>query len=245
MTLAGFDGTGGAGISADIKVSSFLGVPNVSVVTSIVIQSPFWVKKKIDLKPEIVRNQINALEEFYDFRIVNIGLLGDLKVLGYVMRHFADVKIVWDPIFASGSGKYPFIPINQLDKVKPFLKRTFLITPNIPEAEVLAGFRIKNQEDIRKAAIQLRNLGAHHILIKGGHLKSNICRDTLFYFDKFFSFTSPKKPFRIHGTGSFLNAAISGYLFLGEELVASIEKARILLENAVKKTTKTNPILQI
>jgi len=243
--LAGFDGTGGAGISCDIKVSSFLGVPNVAVITSVVIQSPFDVRKKIDLKPSVVRDQILVLRKFFNIHIINIGLLNGLNILKFIFSHFEESSVILDPILSSGSGAYQFVAANQIKKMKSYLKGIYLITPNIPEAEILSGCKIHTEKDIKKAAIKIREMGAQNILIKGGHLKSETGIDTLFFNDRFFIFSSPQKPFRIHGTGSFLNAAISGYLFLGEALDMSVKKARILLDNAIQKTTKANPILHI
>jgi len=245
LTLAGFDGTGGAGVSTDIKICSFLNVQNISVIGSIVIQSPLEVLKKFNLKPEIVKDQISTLTNFYNIKIINIGLLGDLRILDFVIKYFPQQKIVFDPIFFSGSEKFRFLTNTEISELKKYIKNFFLITPNIPEAEKLANCNIKNFEDIKKSARKLSNLGAQNILIKGGHLKEEKKFDTLFSQGKFYIFDSFSTGFRIHGTGSFLNAAISAYIFKGESLLSSIKKAKKLLHRAIDKTDKKNPILKI
>jgi hydroxymethylpyrimidine/phosphomethylpyrimidine kinase len=245
LTLAGFDGTGGAGVSTDIKICSYLKIQNVSVIGSLVIQSPVEVEKKIDLEPEVVKDQISILGKFYNVKIVNIGLFGDLRVLNFVVRHFSRQKIVFDPIFSSGSGKFKFLKNTEITRIKKYLKNFYLITPNIPEAEILSDLKIKSLEDVKQSARKLRSLGAQNILIKGGHLKGNRKIDTLLSDDNFYTFDSFSTGYNIHGTGGFLNAAICAYIFKGESLVTSIKNAKKLLQKVIKKTDKFNPILNI
>ncbi|MCK4835259.1 MAG: hydroxymethylpyrimidine/phosphomethylpyrimidine kinase [Candidatus Aminicenantes bacterium] len=245
LTLAGFDGTGGAGISTDIKVCSFLKVPNVSVVTCVVIQNPLEVKETINIKPEDIKKQILILKEYYDIRILNIGLFGEPEILDFCIPLFPRSKIIFDPILASGSGGFKFVPDDQIKTIRSHFKDFFLLTPNISEAETLSGQEIQSLEDVKKSAIILKKMGAQNILIKGGHLEAGKCYDTLYSQDKFITFCSSRKRFRIHGTGSFLNAGIAAYTFLGADLNTSIKKSKRLLRHALRQVINKNPILVI
>ena len=210
------------------------------------MQSPHEVIKKVNIEPELIKDQLTTIKEFYDIEVINIGVLGEIRNLGFIVSEFPEKKIIFDPIFFSGSGKFVFLNKKEINHLKDHFKYLYLITPNIPEAEILSGEKIKTVEDIKKSAqIIKNNLEAKNILIKGGHLKGKRCFDILLRKNRFHTYGSPKTDFRIHGTGSFLNAGISTYLFKGESLITSIKKSKTLLKNAIKQIDKNHPILNI
>jgi hydroxymethylpyrimidine kinase/phosphomethylpyrimidine kinase len=222
-----------------------LHIPNISVVTSLVVQNPIAVNHFVPVDLNTIKEQILTLLNYYDVRIVNIGLLGSLDVLDIVLPLFEKKPIILDPIFFSGSGDFQFVKQDQINRLKTYLSHIFLLTPNIPEAIALTGQKIKKFNDIQKVSRILMDNGVKNVLIKGGHLQGDVIYDTLFEGDQVFRFSSSRKQFRIHGTGSFLNAAIAAYLFLGEELKICVDKAKCLLNMAIENVNEENPILNL
>lgn len=245
LTIAGFDGTGGAGTNIDTKICSFLKVPNVSVITSIVIQNPKEVIEARKIDPKIIKEQLWVLKEYYQIEALNIGIFGDLETLAFIIREFNGKKIVLDPIASSGDGKYLFLKKSDIFKLKNFFKYIYLLTPNIPETEIITGIKIESLDDIKKAAKSIGKMGVENVLIKGGHIKNTKSWDILYSNNKYCVFKSQLTNLRIHGTGSFLNSAICSYLLKGESLISSIKKSRNLLRKAIKTINPENPILYV
>ena len=209
------------------------------------IQNPVAVKEFIPIDLETIKKQIFILQNYYDIQIVNIGLLGSLDILDFIIPLFEKTKIIWDPILSSGSGDFQFIKEDQFNRLMKHFNNIFLLTPNLPEASALSGQKIQNFTDIQKASRILMEFGAKNVLIKGGHLRGKVIYDTLFENDQVSRFYSSPKEFRIHGTGSFLNATISTYLFSGDKLRICIEKAKHLLNRAVEEVDEENPVLNV
>lgn len=168
-----------------------------------------------------------------------------MDVLDVILPLFEKIPIILDPIFFSGSGDFQFVNQDQVNQLKTFLSQIFLLTPNIPEAIALTGQKIRKFNDIQRVSQILMDFGVKNVLIKGGHLQGDEIYDTLFERERVSRFPSSRKQFRIHGTGSFFNAAISAYLFSGENLKICVEKAKNLLNQAVENVNEENPILNL
>jgi len=245
LTVAGFDGTSGAGIACDFKICSRLKIKNVAAVTALVLQTPLDVIKTSPVPLRLVREQIEVLNLSYDFPVVHVGLLMQPAILNFLKKRFPRARIVFDPVFFSGSGKFAFWKPAHMRNVIACLNGIYLFTPNIPEAEKLTGMTISTLAAMEKAARQLQCFGVANVLIKGGHLKRPPRGDILQTPQERRFFPAKLRPCRIHGTGSFLNAAISAYLFKGQPLIKSVALARHFLDRAAQKVRRHEPILEI
>lgn len=209
-----------------------------------VVQTPFEVKNVFPLPFHHVREQLETLLSSYKIEIVNVGIWGDTRTLGWIKEKLPHCKILFDPIWSSGSGKFPFASPADLPLIKDFIASTYLITPNIPEAEILAGIKINSLTDMAKAAQKIKmDYRSKNILLKGGHLGQNINWDILFCDGKYYRFGTRPKAHRIHGTGSYLNSLIATNLAKQIPLVESVARAKNNLKRAVNKSTPQYPIL--
>jgi len=236
LTIAGSDSSGGAGIQADLKTIAANGCYGASVITAVTSQNTQGVKDIFDLPVEVIKSQFNALIEDLDVRVIKIGMLGSVEAIMIVDKLLKKAKIpfVIDPVL-SASDATTLLEDKAVETLKEkLLKKAFLITPNIPEAEVLVGFEIKTVEDMKAACMQM---DGENILLKGGHLEGNILVDVLYHDTQFYEFKHRKiQTKNTHGTGCTLASAITSNLALGYELPEACERAveyvkRAILEN--------------
>ena len=175
LIIAGSDSSGGAGIQADIKTVTSLGSYAMTAITAVTVQNTMGVKSVISIPTNEVKNQIIYSSRDIRPDAIKIGMLHSTKVVekvAHALKILKVKKIVLDPVMvAKGGAKLINGKAIQTLK-KKLLKNVLLITPNIPEAEILAETRIKNKEDMIFAANKLIDLGAKNVLLKGGHLKS-------------------------------------------------------------------------
>ena len=172
LTIAGSDSGGGAGIQADIKTFSSLGVFGASAITAITAQNTQGVRGIQAISPEILRGQIEAILEDFIVDAVKIGMLHNkdaVKVVSETLSSFQQTSIILDPVMISTSGS----KLLEDDAIRTIIDELFpkatLLTPNIPETEYLSGIKINNEADILLAARKLQEKGCKAILIKGGH----------------------------------------------------------------------------
>ena len=241
LIIAGSDSSGGAGIQADIKTVTALGSYAMTAVTAVTSQNTTGVKSVVPIKPEEIEKQI----EFSCIDIkpdaVKIGMLHSTKVILSIIKSLKKLKIkkiILDPVMVAKSGT-KLIDDKAINVIKKkFLKHVSLITPNIPEAEVLTGITIKGKEDMILAATKLINLGAKNVLIKGGHLKSKKVEDVFLNKFDFKIFRSLRhKTKNTHGTGCTLSSAITTFYSCGK----SIKNACGLGIKYVNLAILTNP----
>ena len=244
MTFAGFDGTGGAGTEISAQVCSKLRVPHVAVIGCVVVQNAFSVRSHLVFDSEWVNDQLAWFQAHYDIRLLNIGVLGNIEFLAAIVDRFPHCRIILDPVITSGDGKHRFLTDREVGRLKGFLTHCHLVTPNIPEAEKITGVTIKSLSDVDSAAAVCRALGANNVLIKGGHMTADKAVDSLYHEGNVSRFKTALVPFRIHGTGSFLNAAVSAFLYRGRGLKASVSQGRSLLATAVRRCDRLHPVLR-
>ena len=175
LIIAGSDSSGGAGIQADIKTVTALGSYAMTAITAITSQNTTGVKSIIPISAKEISKQIKFTSNDIKPDAVKIGMLHSSKVVEKVVESLDKIKVkkvILDPVMVAKGGEK--LIDNKAIQVlkKKLLKKVSLITPNIPEAEILAGIKIRNKEDMIFAANKLLNLGAKSVLIKGGHLKS-------------------------------------------------------------------------
>ncbi len=238
LVIAGSDSSGGAGIQADIKTVTSLGCYAMTAITAVTSQNTTGVKSIVPIKPKEISNQIEF--SFKDIRpnAVKIGMLHSKKAIQAVIKSLNYIKIdkvVLDPVMvAKGGAKLINDTAIILIKDK-LMKKILLITPNVPEAEILTGVKINSIQDMIKAGKILISKGAKNVLIKGGHLKSKQMYDILLNKKHIKVFKNKKhKSKNTHGTGCTLSSAIATYLSCGKSLIKSCELGIKYVNDAIK-----------
>jgi hydroxymethylpyrimidine/phosphomethylpyrimidine kinase len=238
LIIAGSDSSGGAGIQADIKTVTTLGCYAMTAITAVTAQNTTGVKSIISIKPEEISNQIEFTAKDIKPNAIKIGMLHSSKVISAVIRSLEKInvnKIVLDPVMVAKGGSKLINDRAITDIKKKLIKRILLITPNIPEAELLTNIKIKSIKDMIKAGQLLVNLGAKNVLVKGGHLKSNQMNDVLLNKKIIKIFKSKKyKSKNTHGTGCTLSSAIAANLSCGKNLIKSCELGIKYVNEAIK-----------
>ncbi len=241
LIIAGSDSSGGAGIQADIKTVTSLGSYAMSAITAVTSQNTKGVKSIVSISPKEIFNQIVFTSKDIRPDAIKIGMLHSENVIRSVIKSLDAInvkKIVLDPVMvAKGGTKLINNEAIKLLKLK-LMKKVFLITPNIPEAEILTNTIIKNKDDMILAANKLIKFGANNVLIKGGHLKFKFVQDVLVGKSEIKIFKSKRyKTKNTHGTGCTLSSAITTFLSCGKP----IKKACELGIKYVNSAIKTNP----
>ena len=236
LTIAGSDSCGGAGIQADIKTMTMNGVYAMSAVTALTAQNTTGVRAIVNSTPEILKAQIDAVFEDIYPDAVKIGMVSSvelIKVIAERLIFFGAKNIVVDPVMVATSGS-SLIGDGAVDALKnKLLPLARVITPNIPEAEVLSGIKILASDDMIKAAEIISDEFGCAVLCKGGH-SLNDANDLLFENGdyKWFKGRRIDNP-NTHGTGCTLSSAIASYLAKGFDLSTSIIKAKEYITGAL------------
>ncbi len=227
LIIAGSDSSGGAGIQADIKTVSALGGYAMTAVTAVTIQNTKGVTGVIPIKPKEIANQILYTCNDIKPNGIKIGMLHSSEVIKSVancLKKIKSSKIVLDPVMIAKGGT-KLINQSAIQTLKErLIKKSYLLTPNIPEAEILTKTKIKSLEDMIYAANLLLKLGAKNILLKGGHRKSKYMEDVFLNKKEIKIFKNKKiKTKNTHGTGCTLSSAIATFLSCGKPLKKSCE----------------------
>ena len=239
LTIAGSDSSGGAGIQADLKTMSAIGVFGTSAITAITAQNTCEVRDIQGIEPDIVRQQIEAVLDDLPCTTVKLGMLysrATIETIADCLQRYPLRNIVLDPVMVSTSG-CRLIEEEAISAVKTLLlPQATVITPNIPEAEILSGLAIDSEKDMEKAANRLFQAGCRAVLVKGGHLKGAESCDILFMPNSVpVRYTSPRISTRnTHGTGCTFSSAIASYLALGHRLTDAVSLAKKYLTQALQ-----------
>ncbi len=241
LIIAGSDSSGGAGIQADIKTITCLGSYAMTAITAVTTQNTQGVKSVIPIPSSKIKSQIIYTAQDIKPDAIKIGMLHSTQVVKTVISSIKKIKIrkiVLDPVMVAKGGAI-LISNSAIEILKKkLIKKVTLITPNIPEAEVLTKIRIQNKEDMILAANKLIDLGAKNVLIKGGHLKSKMVEDIFLSKSDFKIFIHPRYNTKnTHGTGCTLSSAITTFFSCGK----SIKKACDLGIKYVNSAILTNP----
>ena len=237
LIIAGSDSSGGAGIQADIKTITSLGGYAMTAITAITSQNTTGVKSVLPIIPKEIERQI--LYTCKDIRpdVIKIGMLHSADVISSIIKTLKKIrynKIVLDPVMVAKGGAR-LINKNAIKLLKnKLIKKAFLITPNIPEAEVLTNTKIENFNDMLYSINLLSKLGVKNILLKGGHLNSNYSYDILLTNKKLKIFKNKMiKTKNTHGTGCTLSSAIATFLSCGKPLKKSCELGTKYVNQAI------------
>jgi len=238
LIIAGSDSSGGAGIQADIKTVTALGSYAMTAITAVTIQNTTGVRSIVPIEPKKISDQIQFTSKDIKPDAIKIGMLHSANVIKSVMCSLDVIKvkkIILDPVMiAKGGAKLIDEKAVELLKNK-LIKKVSLITPNVPEAEILTNTRIKNKEDMIFAASILIELGAKNVFIKGGHLDSKVVED-IFVSKKEIMLIKNKRitTSNTHGTGCTLSSAISVFFACGKTLKKSCELATKYVNNSIR-----------
>ena len=238
LTIAGSDSGGGAGIQADLKALSALGVYGASVVTAVTAQNTRRVTAIHEIPPDMIRAQIDAVLDDIAVHAIKIGMVGSPAAIGAVAASLrgCPLPIVLDPVMVAKSGDALTTGDAQAALVRELLPLAHVLTPNLPEAAALLGTAPAAHE--AEAIVQgmaLRALGPRHVLMKGGHAGGADCTDILVGPGGTARFSSPRIPTRnTHGTGCSLSAAIAAGLAQGLAVAEAVGRAHDWLHCAIR-----------
>ena len=237
LTIAGSDSGGGAGIQADLKTFSALGVFGTSAITAITAQNTTGVFAVEGISPANVAAQISVVLEDIPPQAVKIGMLATPEIIQAVADALSGYSgpIVLDPVMVAKSGDALLAEEAQAALREILIPRASVVTPNLPEAARLLGTTEANcPEDAIAQGHALRAIGANAVLMKGGHASGDICIDHLVTETGFTALSQPRIHTRnTHGTGCTLSSAIAAELAKGADLLTAVTKAQIWLHKAI------------
>ncbi|TWH56622.1 hydroxymethylpyrimidine/phosphomethylpyrimidine kinase [Desulfitobacterium sp. LBE] len=238
LTIAGSDSSGGAGIQADLKTFSALGVYGMSVITAVTAQNTLGVDEVAEIGRDMVKAQIDAVFKDIPVHGVKIGMVSNPEIITQIalsLKEWKAPNIVVDPVMISKSG-YALLKPEAVETLKrELLPLARVVTPNLPEACCLLGIEALDEEGMEFAAQELHRLGPESVLIKGGHLK-DAANDLLFDGEDFSWFKAPHlNQKHTHGTGCTLSSAIAAHLALGYDLQTTVQKAKEYLFGAIEQ----------
>ena len=238
LIIAGSDSSGGAGIQADIKTITALGSYAMTAITAVTSQNTTGVKSITSISPKEIRNQILFTCKDIKPDAIKIGMLKSSKVILTVLNILKKIKtkkIILDPVMIAKGG-YKLINEKAIKTFREqMIQKVHLITPNIPEAEVLTGIKIRTTSDMIKAGNELLSLGAKNVLIKGGHQNSKLVKDIYLNRREMIVFKNKRiKTRNTHGTGCTLSSAITTFLSCGKPLKISCDLGIKYVNQAIK-----------
>lgn len=238
LTIAGSDCSGGAGIQADLKTFSAHGTYGMSVITAVTAQNTQGVLAVQDITAGIIAQQLEAIFDDIEVDAVKIGMVSveeTIDVIAAKLQQYQVKNIVVDPVMVSKSGYRLLQPEAQARLVSELLPLATVVTPNIPEAEVITGQTIISFEDMQQAAQTIYAMGPKNVLIKGGHRQSD-ATDILFDGEDFYYLPSVRIPTtNTHGTGCSLSSAIAANIGQGCEVFDAVRRAKDFITIAIEQ----------
>ena len=238
LTIAGSDSGGGAGIQADLKTFSAFRVFGMSVITAITAQNSFGVQGVENLPPAIVAQQLRSVLGDFGADAAKCGMLSTAPIIEAVvevLREHPIDKLVVDPVMVAKSGAALLQPDARQALIERILPLALVVTPNLPEAGVLANMHVDARPEMEEAARRIHALGPRYVLVKGGHLKGEAF-DLLWNGREFTAFVAPRvDSTNTHGTGCTLSAAIAAGLSRGQALGDAIREAKAYVTEAIRE----------
>ena len=238
LTIAGSDSGGGAGIQADLKTFSAFRVFGMSVITAVTAQNSLGVQGVENLPAAFVARQLRSVLEDFGADAAKCGMLSTSPIIEAVAAELAGhriEKLVVDPVMVAKSGDQLLQPEARAALADRILPLALLVTPNLPEAEVLAGMRVAEPDDMEEAARRIHLMGPRYVLVKGGHLKGD-ATDLLWNGRDFTRFSTPRIDSQnTHGTGCTFSAAIAAGLARGQALGDAIRSAKAYVTRAIRE----------
>jgi hydroxymethylpyrimidine/phosphomethylpyrimidine kinase len=236
LTIAGSDSCAGAGIQADLKTFAALGVYGLSAVTAITAQNTLGVRAALEMPSVLVEAQIDTVLADFRVDVAKTGMLANAPLIRAVAGSVQKwgLRLVVDPVMVATSGDPLLQPEARATLISTLLPLTEVLTPNLPEAEMLTGQRIETLDDMRRAAHALYELGPRHVVIKGGH---RTAEPVDIYFDGSQCFDLHAERIQTshtHGTGCTFSAAITAFLARGYSIQQSVTEAKQFVTGALR-----------
>ena len=241
LTIAGSDSGGGAGIQADLKTFSVLGVYGMTAVTAVTVQNTTGVSGYEALRPQIVGDQIRAVASDIGVDAAKTGMLATAAIVDAVADAVAELalpNLVVDPVFMSKHGNV-LLAADAVDALRArVVPLATIVTPNLPEASGLAGFRVETRDDMRRAAEAILTSGARSVLVKGGHLEDAAGEAADLFVDgtteEWLIAARIDTP-HTHGTGCTLSAAIAAHLAREDPLREAVRAGKAFVTEAIRR----------
>lgn len=246
LTIAGSDSGGNAGIQADLRAFHGFGVHGCTAITALTAQNPSGVSGLLAVAPQLLQRQLDAIFAAYDVRAIKTGMLlnaGLIATVARTLRRHPGIPLVVDPVMVATSGALLLEDAAVTALVRYLLPLATLVTPNLPEAEVLLGRPVAGGAAAGKAARELAARFHCAVLVKGGHDDARRASDMLCSDMKLFRFRTPvvRHPLSLHGTGCTLSAAIAASLATGRPLVAAVAEGKAFVYDAIRAGRTVGP----
>lgn len=237
LTIAGSDCSGGAGVQADLKTFSAHGVFGMSVIVSVVAENTSRVIAIQDITPDMIGKQIDAVFEDIEVDAVKIGMLSSpecMKAVAAKLQEYKPQNIVVDPVMYAKNG-CPLMEPTAVDTlIKTIIPLADVLTPNIPEAEKIAGMQISTVDDMEIAAQRIHAMGCKAVVVKGGHAVGNAL-DVLYDGSRIYHFETARIDTKnTHGTGCTFSSAVASHLAKGASIEKAVELAKAYVTTAIK-----------
>lgn len=237
LTIAGSDSGGGAGIQADLKTFAARGVYGMSAITAVTAQNTRGVQGVFPLPPSFVGKQVDSVMKDIGADAIKIGMLANKEIIEAVARRIRKYKpkfVVLDPVMIAKGGHALLRKDAERALLEKLVPLAFVLTPNIPEASVLAGFSINTVADMKRAAALLCAHGARNVVIKGGHFSGARSTDVLYDGKSFHEFSAQRiRTKNTHGTGCTFAAAIAAELARGADVYEAVRAAKKYITGAL------------
>lgn len=238
LTIAGSDSGGGAGIQADLKTFTALGVFGTTAITAVTVQNTKGVEGYQELSPEVVGGQIRAVVTDIGVQAAKTGMLASAAIIEAVADAIVETRVpnlIVDPVSVSKHG-HPLLQEDAVEALRTLiLPHAAVVTPNLPEAAALTDLRVETEEDMRRAGEAILELGAGSVLVKGGHLEGPEATDLLVTAEGATPLSAPRVDTpHTHGTGCVLSAAIAARLALGDELEEAVRGGKEFVTGAIR-----------
>jgi hydroxymethylpyrimidine/phosphomethylpyrimidine kinase len=239
LTIAGSDSGGGAGIQADLKAITLLGGYGMSVLTALTAQNTLGVQAIYEVPVPFVEKQIDSVLSDIGADAIKTGMLANAEIVEVVakkMKQYQVEKVVVDPVMVAKSGDSLLRKDAQEALIKRLIPLSMVVTPNLMEASVLTGLKVRSIEEMKKAAHRIYQLGSKHVVVKGGHLKGKAI-DLLYDGEKYEEIEGPRiETKNTHGTGCTFASAIATFLARGDTVSEAVKKAKIFITMAIQSS---------
>ena len=247
LVIAGSDPSGGAGIQADLKTLTSLGVYGMTAITALTVQNTKGVSDIHEVPIDIVQKQIQACLSDINTNTIKIGMMHNAELIMGIYEALENenviknqiTKIILDPVMVAKGG-HRLLKTDAIDALKLFIKKSYpILTPNIPEAEILTDIKIKNVSDMEKAGKLILKLGASNVIIKGGHLEEEEITDVLIDYKCSYKIKTIKTiTNHTHGTGCTMSSALAAGIAKSFEIKDAFKMAHSYVNKAIASAPK-------
>lgn len=240
LTVAGFDPTSGAGVTADLRVLHSLGVYGIGVVSALTIQDTRSVRRVAPVSGSLFRRQLDVVLDDITPHAAKTGMVYESSGIRAICSQIESgrlSRVIVDPVLASTSGK-PLIGKNALRAlIGELIPRAYMVTPNVPEASLISGLEIGGADEVHRAAERICALGAARVVITGGHLRDDPV-DTYYDGKRFRHYGGPRKRGQFHGTGCAFSAALAAFVARGVSAHEAVARAKDFLATAMDRSMR-------